>query len=344
MFRPPLLCWLLVWFSGCGLDYYLHLAKGQARIAWSSTPIAEVLASSTTPQATAEKLQLIAQLRQFAHRRLGLRTGDSYTRFLDTGGQPVSWNVSACPPERFDPHLWHFPIVGDLPYKGFFSRERAIRERDRLQAQGLDVAMGPVSAYSTLGFFADPVLSTMLEEEEAGLAELLLHELTHATIFPPGQSEYSESAATFVGQAGALVFLADKYGPESPQVLQTRLRQDDARRFSAFIKGVVDSLDSLYARALTREEVLQRRQEVFARAKEQYQARRGEFAVANYDAFLKWEVNNARLLSYRRYHRDLELFARVFTAHQARPEQAISLFKACGDTSDPWDCLRRAPT
>jgi predicted aminopeptidase len=264
-------------------------------------------------------------------------------RFFDTGGQPVSWNVSASPPERFDPHLWHFPIVGDLPYKGFFSRERAVRERDGLKAQGLDVAMGPVSAYSTLGFFADPVLSTMLDEEEDGLAELILHELTHATIFPPGQSEYSESAATFVGQAGALLFLADKYGLDSPQVQRARQRQKDTRRFSAFMKEVVDSLDSLYAQALPREEVLQRRQKVFARAKEHYQARRGEFLVDNYDAFLSWEINNARLLSYRRYHQNLELFARIFTAPQAHPAQAISRFRECGDTPDPWDCLRHTP-
>jgi predicted aminopeptidase len=342
LFRLAGWCWLLVWLSGCGLDYYLHLAGGQARIAWRSRPLAEVLASPSTPPATAEKLKLVAQLRRFAQERLGLAAGDSYTRFFDTGGQPVSWNVSACPPERFDPHLWHFPIIGALPYKGFFSRERAARERDQLQAQGLDVAMGAVPAYSTLGYFSDPVLSTMIDEAEDELAELLLHELTHATIYPAGQTEYSESAATFVGQAGALRFLAERYGTDSPQVQRARQRQADALRFSVFMKGVVDSLDSLYARALPREEVLRRRQEVFARAKALYQARRGEFASADYDAFLQWEVNNARLLSYRRYHRDLDIFARVFAAHPDRPAQAIARFGECGEAPDPWGCLRRA--
>ncbi|MBI2505165.1 MAG: aminopeptidase [Candidatus Latescibacteria bacterium] len=341
MSRPAWWCWLLLWANGCGLDYYLHLARGQARIAWRSEPIGLILASSTTSPVTAEKLRLIAELRVFARQRLGLKTGDSYTRFFDTGGQPVSWNVSASPPERFVPYLWHFPIVGDLPYKGFFSRERAARERDALQAAGLDVAMGPVSAYSTLGFFSDPVLSTMLDEEEDRLAELILHELTHATIYPPGQAEYSESAATFVGQAGALVFLAEKHGPDSPQLRQARLRQEDARRFSAFMKEAVDSLDSLYAQDLPRAEVLKLRQEVFARAKERYRSRRGEFQVDNYDAFLKWEVNNARLLSYRRYHLDLELFARVFSTWEAHPDRAISVFADCGEDPAPWDCLRR---
>jgi predicted aminopeptidase len=342
LLRPVWWCCILAGCSGCGADYYLHLAKGQARLAWRSQPIGEVLAAAPAP-ARAEKLLLVGQLRAFARQRLGLRIGDNYTRFFDTGGQPVSWNLSACPPERFAPHLWHFPIVGALPYKGFFDRARAVRERDQLQAQGFDVAMGPVSAYSTLGFFSDPVLSTMLEEEEDSLAELILHELTHATIFPPGQTEYSESAATFVGQAGALLFLEQRHGPGSPQVARARLRQEDARLFAAFMKGVVDSLDSLYASALPREEVLQRRQQVFARAQQRYRALRGGFAVANYDGFLQWEVNNARLLSYRRYHRDLDLFALVFASLPDQPAQAIALFKACGESPDPWECLRLAP-
>ena len=342
MYRPALLFWLLVWANGCGLDYYLHLAKGQAHILWQAEPITQVLATTGTPPATAEKLRLIGELRVFARQRLGLNTGTNYTRFFDTGGQPVSWNISACPPDSFAPHLWHFPIVGDLPYKGFFSRERATRERDALQAMGLDVALGAVSAYSTLGYFSDPVLSTMLDEEEGDLADLILHELTHATIYPSGQAEYSESAATFVGQAGALVFLAEKYGPESDQVRQAHRRQEQARRFSAFMKGVVDSLDTLYVQGLPREEVLQRRQEVFARAKERYRSQRGESEPDPYDTFLSWELNNARLLSYRRYHRELDLFERIFATRPAQLGQAILLFKQCGEDPSPWDCLRHA--
>ncbi|MCC7265261.1 MAG: aminopeptidase [Candidatus Latescibacteria bacterium] len=341
--RRALWCWLLAGLCGCGADYYLHLARGQAGIAWHSRPVGEILAATTTPAATAERLQLFPQLRDFAAHRLGLHTGDSYTRFFDTGGEPVSWNVSASPPERFAPYLWHFPIVGDLPYKGFFSRERAVRERDRLLAEGFDVVMGPVSAYSTLGYFADPVLSTMLEEEEDGLAELVLHELTHATIYPPGQADYSESAATFVGQAGALLFLAEKYGAESTQVRDAHLRQEDARRFSAFVKEVADSLDSLYAQALPRDEVLAQRQGVFARAKDRFLTRRSEYAVSNYDGFLKWEVNNARLLSYRRYHRGLDLFAQLWAANEGNPQRAIARFRECGAAPDPWQCLGQPP-
>ncbi|MBM3277660.1 MAG: aminopeptidase [Candidatus Handelsmanbacteria bacterium] len=336
-------CCLLFFLSGCGVDYYLHLAKGQARIAWRSTPIPEVLASPATPPDAAEKLGQVPTLVQFARHRLGLQTGDSYRRYFDTGGEPVSWNVSACPPDSFDPHLWHFPLVGALPYKGFFSWERAVREREELLAQGLDVLMGPVAAYSTLGYFSDPVLSTMLEEEEDGLAELLLHELTHATIYPAGQAEYSESAATYVGQAGALLYLEERYGPDAELLRLARLRQEDGRRFNAFVKEVADSLNTLYALALPREEVLRKREAIFARAKERFRLRRGEFAASRYDGFLKWEVNNARLLSYLRYHRDLHLFAREWEAHRADPSQAVARFRECGEASDPWDCLGQHP-
>jgi len=107
---------------GCEADYYLHLAWGQARIAWGAVPIAQVLASGEVAPSTGEKLRLIGALRDFARHRLGLRVEDNYTRFFDTGGQPISWNVSASPPDRFEAHLWRFPIVGSMPYKGFFTR------------------------------------------------------------------------------------------------------------------------------------------------------------------------------------------------------------------------------
>lgn len=336
-------CCLLLSLCGCGVDYYLHLARGQARILWRARPVAEVLAEGRLAPDAAQRLRLIAQLRDFASRRLGLRPGDSFTRYYDTGGEPVSWNISASPPDRFAPHLWRFPIVGELPYKGFFSRERAARERDELLGAGLDVSMGGVSAYSTLGYFADPVLSTMLEEDEAGLAELVLHELTHGTIYPEGQAEYSESAATFVGQAGSLLFLSAKYGEGAPEVQDARLRQEDAHRFSIFIREVADSLDSLYERRLPRDQVLAERQAVFARAKDRFRSRRGEFARDHYDGFLRWEVNNARLLAYRRYHRDLELFAQVWKACGSSPDRAVGRFRACGEEPDPWQCLAQAP-
>ncbi len=338
--RRVLSCSLLVLLNGCGLDYYLHLARGQARIAWRSRPIHEVLSTPTTPPATAERLRLVGELRDFASEELGLQPGDSYTLFFDTGGEPVSWNVSASPPDRFAPHLWYFPVVGELPYKGFFSRERATHERDLLLAQGLDVVMSPVSAYSTLGYFSDPVLSTMLDEEEGELAELLLHELTHGTIFPAGQAEYSESAATFVGQAGALLYLERKYGPQSAQLRRAELRQADVHLFSTFVREVADSLEDLYDRQLPRDTVLKERELLFARAKDHYRARRGGFAVSNFDGFLRWEVNNARLLGYRRYHRDLDLFARVWATYQGTPIQAVVEFRDCGEAPDPWRCLR----
>ena len=196
----------------------MHLARGQLRVITNSTPIAEIAEHPrpADPQRHT-RLRFVAAVRDYGRERIGLDVRDQYTCFYDTGGRPLSWNVSASPPDRFEPYLWRFPIVGAVPYKGFFEIDRAQKERSILQSKGLDVSLSQVSAYSTLGFFADPVLSTMLKYSDDSLATLLLHELTHATAYAPGHTDFNESLATFVGRRGSLDFLSEHYGASSPK-------------------------------------------------------------------------------------------------------------------------------
>ena len=325
---------------GCQFDYYWHLFRGQAHIFLNREPLKKVLTNPTLDAQRLEKLLFIEKLRAFATQRIGLENSTSYTCFFDTKGQPISWNLSASPPDRFDPHLWDFPLIGSVPYKGFFEKNRGLEERKILKARGMDVLLRPVSAYSTLGFFSDPILSTMLNYPYDRLAELILHELTHETIYAKGHTDFNESLATFVGQTGSLLFLAELYGPETPLIQQAQRRREDQVRFNDFMAKVVTSLDSLYSLKLPSQKVLGDRKLVFNQAKKNFRTIKAEFKIINYDGFLEWEVNNAHLLSYRRYHRDIESFHRLFNFKKQRLDLTLAALKLCQEAENPWVCLQ----
>lgn len=324
---------------GCNLNYYWHLARGQSRVLYQRIPVQALLARPDLAEQTRTQLELIQAVLRYAE-SVGLKTDDQYTTFYDTGGGPISWNVSACPPDRFSPYTWDFPLVGEVPYKGFFRRDLAAEERDALAAEGYDAMVRPVSAYSTLGLFSDPILSSMLNYAPDQLADLILHELTHARVYAPSQTDFNESLATFVGRQGALLFLAQHFGPNTPLLQQAKARRADAALFRHFMVETVAALDSLYARGLPRSVVLRDRQVVFAQRQRDFALIKAQFTHDRYDGFLQWELNNARLLSYRRYNANLTLFSAVYRARDEDLASALDVFATCAEERDPWQCLR----
>lgn len=324
---------------GCNLNYYWHLARGQSRVLSKRLPVQALLARSDLAEPTRTQLELIQAVLGYAE-SVGLQPDDQYTTFYDTGGGPISWNVSACPPDRFVPYTWDFPLVGEVPYKGFFRRDWADAERDALAAEGYDAMVRPVSAYSTLGFFADPILRSMLGYPPDQLADLILHELTHARVYAPSQTDFNESLATFVGRQGALLFLAQHFGPNTPLLQQARARRADAALFRHFMAETVAALDSLYSLGLPRSAVLRDRQVVFAQRQRAFALIQAQFTHNRYDGFLEWELNNARLLSYRRYNANLALFAAVYRACDEDLASALDIFATCAEEDAPWQCLR----
>ncbi len=326
--------------TGCETPYYWHILNGQTRILIGRQPIEELLTDPNLEPDTRHSFELLQAVLVFARDDVGLATSSNYTYFFDTKGEPVGWNTSASPPDRFEPFLWEFPIVGKLPYKGFFDIEFGRRERDRLQAQGLDAILTPISAYSTLGFFSDPVFSPMLDYPEDRLANLILHELTHATIYAESHTDYNESLATFVGESGSLDFLAKYFGPNTKLIENVRLRRDAEARFSSFLNRVITSLDSLYKSGLPKDSVLTKREEIFDNAKEIYKSMNYEVIDGNFDGFLQWKVNNARLLSYRRYHGKREAFEKIRSMKNGDLSEALQVFKACAKEQNPWNCLQ----
>ena len=193
--------------SGC---YLLQAAGGQMEISAKREPIAEVIADAATPPQLRARLEYVANARDFASRELGLPDNESYRSYADLDRPYVVWNVFAAPEFSVEPRRWCFPIAGCVVYRGYFSEEAAQHYASRLRRRGDDAAVGGVAAYSTLGHFKDPVLSTMLGWSDAQLAATLFHELAHQVVYVPGDSEFNESFATVVEEAGLERWLTER--------------------------------------------------------------------------------------------------------------------------------------
>lgn len=288
--------------TGCWSGSYLaKQGVGQLRLLQSRRRIDDVLADSTVDGETKRRLRLAREARDFGVRVLGLRGGDAFTRFVDSHGAPVAWNVTAAQKDRLEPHYNRFPIVGLIPYLGFFDERDAGAEARRLAGQDLDVYVRPVAGYSTLGITADPIYSSMLDGTDARIVEVTLHEMTHATVYLAGHTEWNESLATVVGNEGAARFFAARGDAAAAGALiaDSRKRERDQQTFAGFLEPVVRALERLYAQAaLSRADKLMRREAIFAAARHKYLSifhAPGNFAAA--------PLNNAVLLSYAVYHR-----------------------------------------
>jgi predicted aminopeptidase len=197
------------------VGYGWSLARGQARIMLNTRPVADVLTDVAVPDSVKVRLRLIEEIKRFAIDSLGLKPSQNFTTFYDLEGKPLMWLLTGAERYRLVAVQNKVPVLGSFPYKGFYDREPMLRADTLLQQRGYDTRIGTAAAYSTLGFFRDPILSSMLDYETGWLAELIIHELTHGTLFVRDKIEYNENLADFVGEYGAKRFLAQRYGPAS---------------------------------------------------------------------------------------------------------------------------------
>lgn len=228
------------------LQYGYMQAKGQLRILWNTEPIADLLKNPNCPDSVKQKLQLIQEIRSYTEDSLGLNPSKNYTTFYDQKGKAILWNVTAALPYSLTPYEWEFPLLGTFSYKGFFEKEKANEELQKLKALGWDTDIYAVSGWSTLGFFKDPVLSAWLNYSEGRLVNLIIHELTHGTLYVKNSVEYNENLANFVGDEGAKRFLTAKYGKQSAQIQAYLQSQTDEQTFRSFVLQEAKKLDSIY--------------------------------------------------------------------------------------------------
>ncbi len=318
----------------CRAGYIFKQYRGQRKIQNGMRPITDVLADPAAGDAAKAKLKWVLRAREFGIQKIGLHETDNYTWFYDTGGKPVAFNVTACRKYAFKEKRWWFPIVGSVPYLGFFAREDAVEEKKSLDEDGWDTNLSEVAAYNTLGWYTDPVFSPMLKSEEGELAATILHEMTHGTLYLAGQSDFDETLAEWVGNEASRELMTEAYGADSPQVRRFSEGLEDEARFNAFLDSVRTELDALYKQEIPREEKVARREEVFSRAKERFGAEAAKYHVAAYTGFLKRELNNALILSYGRYHARTDLFDRAFEAHGRDLRATVAWFKTLEGEKD----------
>lgn len=325
--------------SGC---YTTHVAAGQLGILLGREPIDEAIDDPALPPVDRDKLRLVRDVRRFAIERLGLAETGSYTSVYDTGDRPVAWNVSASDPDAFAPYTWDFPIVGTMPYIGFFDEEKADEEGRRLRERGLDALVLPVPAYSTLGWFDDPFFTSMLKYDEATIADIIVHELAHATVFIDSDAEFNETLATFIGQAGAEAYFLARGGEADPALAVAREDTRQRAIFNASLAGLRDTLWRVYESTAPREEKLRRKAEEIAAWRAKFvQEVRPQLSEGSYDYVLDDEVefNNAFLLAFQRYHGELDLFEELHSQNGRDLPATIRALEELAEEDDPRAAL-----
>jgi predicted aminopeptidase len=229
------------------ISYGWMQATGQARILMNVTDVEDILQDPTFPDSLKERIRLIQEIKQFGVDSLGLNPSDNYTTFYDQGGKPILWVITASERYKLKAREWTFPFIGTFAYKGFFDSTKAAEQEAALIAEGYDTDINEVSAWSTLGYLKDPILSSMLSRSEGSLANLILHELTHGTLFVKNNLEMNENLASFVGDEGAIRFLTQKYGPDSKELKKYEFSKKYNDAYSQHVLRGAQELDSLYA-------------------------------------------------------------------------------------------------
>jgi predicted aminopeptidase len=338
--RPALAALLLgTAATACSPTYVLRAAWEEAKILSRRQPITHVVADTATSFETRGKLMLVLQARGFAADSLGLNAGRSYTLYSHVDSDTLIHLLSAAYADRFEPYTWWFPIVGRVPYKGFFRERDALSAMRTLDERGFDTYLRPAAAFSTLGWFNDPLLSTLLRYDDLSLANTVIHEILHNTFYAPGQAAFNESFANFVGGVGAIHFFCARDGDDAATCRTARAAWADDLRFGAFLSTLVDELETLYAREdLTREEKLTEREQVFAAAQARFRDElQPTLEVQSFAGFARAPLNNATLIGRRLYYRRLDLFDQVYRSRGGDLRATIhEVIAAARGTGDPY--------
>lgn len=320
--------------------YIIKLAHAEASILIHRVDLEDALKDThkLTP-VQRERLKLVCVIRKFAADKLGLEVGKKYSQVTFAESQKI-FSVTAAYPDRLEPYLWWFPIVGNVPYKGYFSSKDSLEEAKRLKTLGLDTSVGKVGGFSTLGWFNDPILLSMLEKNEYTLTETIIHEISHGTLYVKGQSNFNESLATFVGTEGAFLFFESRYGKDSPEYVQARNKKLDQEIYSDFINRMCGELETLFSKEITREEKIKNREIIYKKYQANYE--KLPLLTSSFDYFPGLKLNNAIVLSLRRYKRDLKLFQEVFLLHGKDMRETMEFLKTlAGKEADIFELMKK---
>ena len=305
IFSSILVLVMAAFVVGCqSIGYYKQAISGQMAMLSNRQPLSELIADSNTKPELKEKFRLILALRSFAEEKLNLSAGKRYLSYVDLHRSNAVWNVYATPEFSLKPKSWWYPVVGSVTYRGYFSEQAARDYAQKIRQKGFDVYVGGVDAYSTLGWFNDPVLNTFIDNSERRLASLIFHELTHQRLFISGDTEFNEALATAVAEEGLRQWLVAKNDPVALEKYTAEIQRK--KQFVDLIRETRRKLDAVYASAPAdasplalreqKEAVLKGLRETYLKMKENWNGYSG------YDEWFDGPLNNAQLNTVSTYY------------------------------------------
>jgi predicted aminopeptidase len=326
---------------GCQtVGYYTQAIHGQYQIVARQKPVEKLLADPQTPAPLKEKLQLVQQLRAFAETNLALPVNGHYRRYADLHRPFAVWNVYAAPEFSLAPKTWWYPVVGRLDYRGFFAEDDARRYAAKLGGQGFDVVVEGAEAYSTLGWFKDPLLNTFIQHTEPELAETLFHELAHQCVFAHGDTDFDEAFATTVAEEGVRRWLRAKGDQTASENYAASIRHHE--QFERLIVATRQQLEVLYGdtrapdgnlkaakqRPLPAEQLRAEKQRILDNLRRIWEKlRSGWGGGAGFNGWLASELNNAQLNSEAAYYDLVPAFERLLAANGGDLEKFYAAVK-----------------
>jgi len=324
--------------AGCGtLGYYEQSVSGHLRLMAAREPIDEVVQSSDAGADVRRKLEFVRKVRAFASSDLALPDNRSYRYFTQLDRPYVVWNVVATPYDSLAPKQWCFPVAGCVSYRGYFHRADAEAFAAKLHKKGFDVAVLGASAYSTLGWFADPVVSSMLDYPDPELAGLIFHELAHERLYVKGDTMFNESFASTVEKAGVRRWLSNHGEPG--QIEAWRRRRVHREAFTALLMKTRRELAALYERqgAQARLTLRLHKAAIFDRLKRRYRAISKDWNEPGRDAWMARDLNNAHLALVAAYSEGVPAFERLLECENGD----FAGFYSLAETISGWPAKRR---
>jgi predicted aminopeptidase len=321
---------IAVLFSGCqGVSFYRQAIAGEYEILAHRKSINDLLKDPKTPPKLKAKFEQVLKIRKFAVEELKEPGDDAYVKYTDLHRPYVVWNVNIAPALSLDPKTWWFPIVGRASYRGYFNEASARRYAAPWEKKGWDVYVDGVEAYSTLGWFSDPLLNTFIYEPEADLADVIFHELAHRRLFIEGDTDFNESYATAVASEGVRRWFAASNNPKDYEAY-LRARNRD-REFIHLIMGARNELQTVYTNAsLTDPEKLKRKEEIIARLRADYTKKKVEWHDNGYDGWFAEPINNAKLNTISAYFEFTPAFTALIRAQNGDMEKFYAAVEALG--------------
>jgi len=303
--------------SSCStIEYGFQAASGQASVLSAARPIESWVNDPAAPPSLRTKLGHALEIRDFASHDLGLPNNGSYRSYADLGRNAVVWNVFAAEPFSVTPKTWCFPIAGCVPYRGYYDRAGAMAFAKELEAQGYEVYVGPVTAYSTLGWFNDPLLNTFINSPDREIARLVFHELAHQLIYVSSDTEFNESFATTVERIGVQRWLQDHGSQQDRDAWKTTRNLQEG--FQTLVAKHQLALRRLYSSAADRDTMQREKVGLTEKLRSDYALLKIQWGGdGRYDRFFAGPLNNAQLASFAVYTRLVPAFETLFSEHHA---------------------------